>query len=418
MAAMISSSSSEDYSDSEAGKNIKLEPSPRRSSHIPKATTSFPTPWRSSGVIKRKAWSTETSSSSEEETSREHTRKKRKTGAKKRVIKRKAWSTETSSSSEEETSRASRCSQCLRRLDDPELIHFIGDPNDALEEAEMLADKRLHLFEEREHGFENYDYLPQHRITCFSVYDTKGHLCPFDTGLVEKNIELFFSGVVKPIDDHDSSPEGGIKAKKLGPIHQWWIAPYDREKAVICFSTGFADYILMEPSDEYASIFSLMHEKIYLSKIVVEFLQTNTDATYEDLIERIETTVPPPGMTFCQCTEDSLLYHSQFIIDQVQSYDETRGDDEESLLLVPCIIYIIRLSGLTLGKRLAPRRQDINHLIKVQKTKAPTKATTTKLVHKVFASVFPEEKDKNGKENGDSGVESQRYVVRELKEEV
>lgn len=53
-------------------------------------------------------------------------------------------------------------------------------------------------------------------------------------------------------------------------------------------SPAFADYILMDPSDEYAPIFALMQEKIYMSKIVVEFLQKNPDATYEDLLNKIE----------------------------------------------------------------------------------------------------------------------------------
>jgi DNA (cytosine-5)-methyltransferase 1 len=34
------------------------------------------------------------------------------------------------------------------------------------------------------------------------------HLCPFDTGLVEKNVELFFSGAVKPIYDENPDPSG------------------------------------------------------------------------------------------------------------------------------------------------------------------------------------------------------------------
>ena len=34
------------------------------------------------------------------------------------------------------------------------------------------------------------------------------HLCPFDTGLVEKNVELYFSGVVKPIYENNPTPTG------------------------------------------------------------------------------------------------------------------------------------------------------------------------------------------------------------------
>lgn len=41
-----------------------------------------------------------------------------------------------------------------------------------------------------------------------SVYDENGHLCPFDSGLVERNVQLYFSGYIKPVYDEDSSPKG------------------------------------------------------------------------------------------------------------------------------------------------------------------------------------------------------------------
>lgn len=66
---------------------------------------------------------------------------------------------------------------------------------------------------------------------------------------------------------------------------------------------AFADYILMEPSDEYAPIFALMQEKIYMSKIVVEFLQNNPDVSYEDLLNKIEVSLTKQGSSvfFMQC---------------------------------------------------------------------------------------------------------------------
>lgn len=51
----------------------------------------------------------------------------------------------------------------------------------------------------------------------------------------------------------------------------------------------------MEPSEEYAPIFALMQEKIYMSKIVVEFLQNNRDVSYEDLLNKIEVSGATPG---------------------------------------------------------------------------------------------------------------------------
>ena len=43
----------------------------------------------------------------------------------------------------------------------------------------------------------------------YSVYDKYNHLCPFDTGLVEANVELFFSGSVKAVYDENPDPAGG-----------------------------------------------------------------------------------------------------------------------------------------------------------------------------------------------------------------
>ncbi|XP_064557116.1 DNA (cytosine-5)-methyltransferase 1-like, partial [Zonotrichia leucophrys gambelii] len=98
-----------------------------------------------------------------------------------------------------------KCLDCRQYLDDPDLKFFQGDPDDALEEPEMLTDERLSIFDANEDGFESYEDLPQHKVTSFSVYDKRGHLCPFDSGLIERNIELYFSGVVKPIYDDNPS---------------------------------------------------------------------------------------------------------------------------------------------------------------------------------------------------------------------
>ncbi|POI19721.1 hypothetical protein CIB84_016534, partial [Bambusicola thoracicus] len=132
-----------------------------------------------------------------------------------------------------------KCVDCRQYLDDPDLKFFQGDPDDALEEPEMLTDERLSIFDANEDGFESYEDLPQHKVTSFSVYDKRGHLCPFDTGLIERNIELYFSGAVKPIYDDNPCLDGGVRAKKLGPINAWWITGFDGgEKALIGFTTG------------------------------------------------------------------------------------------------------------------------------------------------------------------------------------
>uniref|UniRef100_A0A667WJL7 DNA (cytosine-5)-methyltransferase n=1 Tax=Myripristis murdjan TaxID=586833 RepID=A0A667WJL7_9TELE len=304
-----------------------------------------------------------------------------------------------------------KCPDCRQYLDDSDLKFFQGDPDNA---PEMLTDERLSLFDSNEDGFESYEDLPQHKITNFSVYDKRGHLCPFDSGLIEKNVELYFSCVVKPIYDDNPCLDGGVPAKKLGPINAWWITGFDGgEKALIGFTTAFADYILMQPSEEYAPIFALMQEKIYMSKIVVEFLQKNPDVTYEDLLNKIETTVPPAGLNFNRFTEDTLLRHAQFVVEQVESYDEAGDSDEQPIIVTPCMRDLIKLAGVTLGKRRAARRQAIRHPTKIEKdSKGPTKATTTKLVYQIFDTFFSDQIDQNDKEAG--GVKRQRCGVCEV----
>nr|XP_031545452.1 DNA (cytosine-5)-methyltransferase 1 isoform X2 [Vicugna pacos] len=306
-----------------------------------------------------------------------------------------------------------KCVQCGQYLDDPEL-KYEQHPPDAVEEIQLLTNERLSIFDANESGFESYEALPQHKLTCFSVYCKRGHLCPIDTGLIEKDVELFFSGSAKPIYEDDPSLEGGVNGKNLGPINEWWITGFDGgEKALIGFSTSFAEYILMDPNPEYAPMFSVMQEKIYISKIVVEFLQNNPDSTYEDLINKIETTVPPSVLNLNRFTEDSLLRHAQFVVEQVESYDEAGDSDEQPIFLTPCMRDLIKLAGVTLGKRRAERRRTIGHSAK-EKDKGPTKATTTKLVYQIFDTFFAEQIEKDDREDKENAFKRRRCGVCEV----
>ncbi|KFM81900.1 DNA (cytosine-5)-methyltransferase PliMCI, partial [Stegodyphus mimosarum] len=74
----------------------------------------------------------------------------------------------------------------------------------------MLTDPKLSVHTDGEYESADVCERPQHKITDFTVYDRNTHLCPFDAGLIERNIELYLSGVVKPIYDDDPSPEGGV----------------------------------------------------------------------------------------------------------------------------------------------------------------------------------------------------------------
>jgi DNA (cytosine-5)-methyltransferase 1 len=87
---------------------------------------------------------------------------------------------------------------------------------------------------------------------------------------------------------------GGIPTKDIGPINEWWMSGFDGgEKALVGFSTAFGEYYLMEPSESYAPFMKTLNEKIFISKIVVEFLLENTNKTYEDLLNKLQVPEPP-----------------------------------------------------------------------------------------------------------------------------
>ena len=172
--------------------------------------------------------------------------------------------------------------------------------------------------------------------------------------MIEKNKLLFLSGYVKPIYDYNTNADGGIPTKAIGPINEWWTTGFDGgENVVIGVTTAFCEYILMSPSEEYRPFMDAMKEKTYIGKIVIEFLLENPDARYEDLLNRIETSVPPEGTT--SVTEDLLLKHAQFLVEQIENYDSAGDEDELPLLVTPCMRDLIKLAGVTLGKRRNPR---------------------------------------------------------------
>ncbi|XP_054016177.1 DNA (cytosine-5)-methyltransferase 1-like isoform X1 [Hylaeus anthracinus] len=279
-----------------------------------------------------------------------------------------------------------KCEYCCQKLNN-EMKLYPGHPNNAVDEDIALTDPRLCLFNGDESFVHDSDYLPQNKLTHFSVYDKNGHLCPFDTGLIEKNVLLYFSGYLKPIYDEDPSPEGGVPAKDMGPLNEWYVSGFDGgELALIGFSTAFAEYILMEPSDVYSPFIDVVKEKIYMSKLVIEFLLSEISPTYEDLLNKLQMVVPPKGMK--KFTEDSLLRHAQFVCDQVLSFDNAAETDEVPLITNPCMRSLASLAGVTLGKRAALRRTH-----REQKVKKPswTKATTTLLVNDMFENIFADQ---------------------------
>lgn len=221
--------------------------------------------------------------------------------------------------------------------------------------------------------------------------------------MIEQNINLYFSGYVKPIYDENPSNEGGIPGKDFGPIVEWWISGFDGgEQAIISFSTEFGDYVLMEPSEEYAPFMHMVKEKSFLSKTIIELLldETCNNFEYEDLLNKLRTIVIPG--TLKKCNEEILLHHAQFICDRILSFDSSARDEDPLLITSPCIRTLINLAGVIFDNTGSKKNKTYNrreeekwHQKMTQKAlkdkKKFVKATTTELVSAVFENFFSDQ---------------------------
>ncbi|XP_030756300.1 DNA (cytosine-5)-methyltransferase 1-like [Sitophilus oryzae] len=283
-----------------------------------------------------------------------------------------------------------RCNLCKQNLDS--ISFYNGHPNNSNDEFIALTDEKLSVYTGKEDMFNYHDDFPTHKVTHFSVYDEKGHLCPFDTGLIEKDVFLRFSGYLKRIDDEDPNIENGVPAHDLGPIVEWWTAGYDGgEKLPIAFTTQFAEYYLMEASPEYSAIFTSIQLKIKLVKIVVEFLLDHTldNPNYEDLVQNIDNTGE------YESVEDTLIQNAQFVCDQVLNYDRNAPDDEKPLISLPCMRSLVKLAGVTFKQRKRVLKLESKGM-KISSTRQPwTKSVTTDFVREFFEMIFPEQMDNN-----------------------
>jgi len=280
-----------------------------------------------------------------------------------------------------------RCGTCRQLVDSPDTIRYESHPQGAVEEFIGMSDQKLSLFEEGDFG---EDSMPQYKLTGFTVYDKAGHVVPFDTGLIDKNKEIFFSGYLKHLTCEDPGIEDGVPVFDCGPINSWWNAGFDGgEKALTGFSTGYAEYYLMECSETYQPFMNVVNEKSFLAKHVIEYMEkandpnNHMDAEYEDLLNHLGLIVPPEGMN--PIGDETLLRHADFVVNQVYSYEDAGDEDEPQLVSLPAMRTIIKLAGIKLTER---------RKLVVKKNKPMptfTSATVTPLVRKVFEAVFSEQ---------------------------
>ncbi|KAK1128077.1 hypothetical protein K0M31_003562 [Melipona bicolor] len=261
---------------------------------------------------------------------------------------------------------------------------YQGHPNGAVNENIALIDPKLHLFRDEIFFTHESGQYPKTKLTCFSVYDKEHHLCAFNTGLIEEKVQLYFSGYIKSIYEEDASPKGGVPAKDMGPINRWHISRFDEKKKLIhvIFITNSCEYILMDPSEEYAPFMDVLKEKIYISKCVIEFLLDEINLCYEDLINKLQTIVLPKGMA--KFTENSLLRHARFICHQVSLFNNSTSAID--LTDSPCMRTLLNFANVCTDFDPSESLYQKNPKGKFLRNKI-TEITATQLVKNIFGNI-------------------------------
>jgi hypothetical protein len=89
-----------------------------------------------------------------------------------------------------------------------------------------------------------------------------------------------------------------------------------------------------------------MLEKIYLAKILIEYLDKHTEAKYADFLERIQIVVINDVPPF---NEESILRHAPFLCEQVERYDRTAEDGDTLLMTTPCMKTLCEYAGISIN---------------------------------------------------------------------
>ncbi|XP_065218148.1 DNA (cytosine-5)-methyltransferase PliMCI-like isoform X2 [Planococcus citri] len=277
-----------------------------------------------------------------------------------------------------------RCKHCRRSMRQAKQNRFIEDdfPKSQDEETCLQNDYLNVVVEEGEKA--------QIKLTSYCVYDEKKHMCSFDNDIIKNGTDLYAAGYAKPIHTENSEIGDGVPMRKIGPLTSWWITGFDGgEKAILGVSTELADYYLMRPNSKFEPFLRDANLKMCMVKLVVEFLRESEEdeSTYDNLLSKLQVTVPPPGFT--TLTEEDLLTHAESIYDLVINQDA-------QLVNAQCMKHLARLAGISFEERLTKIR-----VVKrtkrswVERNNEMTKAATTNLVQNVFGSFFPGQMDKS-----------------------
>lgn len=231
-----------------------------------------------------------------------------------------------------------RCAHCDVPMDEVmsiSLNDWIGTQNNIMDEPQTLFNEKFcELFA---NGEDADIFL---NITDYFLHDSEHHLISLESGLIEKGKKVYLVGKVKAIYDVDEQSEDYIPTQNIGPIAQWWISGFDcGEKVVIGIESTFCQYNLLKPHPAYEEFVSKTLRKAMLTKYFIEFLDRKSDSSVQELMEYIQN----KDKSF---NEKEILDSIQFVLDQIQSYDEAAEEGSQLLFESSCLQKVIQLCSL------------------------------------------------------------------------
>lgn len=233
-------------------------------------------------------------------------------------------SSSSSSRKRQLTSQLVICDQCDNPIDECINLNVDDDENKGelfLEEAIALADPKLTQFFESQ-----IEDSLELNVTNYCLYDANYHLVSIDSGLIESDKPVYLKGYLKPLTDTDDGPnEGSVATCGIGPIDQWWISGFDGgERVLIGVESPLCRYNLLLPHPRYKIICESIGDKIMATKHIIEWIECNPESNCSQLVQHL--TVKCPKLKL------SRLYQIlPFILDQIQSYDESASPEELKL---------------------------------------------------------------------------------------
>ena len=329
--------------------------------------------------------------------------------------------------------------QAYIKIDESEIADDYPAPQQYIKEQEEMDEL---LFFDDEMMDIDPEYLPKRVLSDFSVYNCEGLLSTLELlpmwGGVDPDVELFASGVV--LDDDGEwtgiqaagagSSAGGSSSSEgedlergtrmfLSQIKEW-IVEFSYDALFISFRTDVAWYRLKTPNHRYAPWFNVVLKASRVAVKCIGYLSEQKRASklsFKDVGLRL-TKEPQDDSAFISTkvadVERYLIVHGQIVLNQFQNYPvkAVRNAAFVSTLRAHmelrkhCKLY---LSPKKMGRLRGPR--SLNPVRSMAARKKPMRATTTKLVHRVWSTYFNAQAAQSSKQEKDD------EPIREIEEE-